>query len=161
MPRPVGVTILAICYFIFTVITGLFGLLAIFGSTFLAQILAQNEELSRMGSAALAGAGILIGVFFLGLALLLGFTGYGLVSLRNWARTVAIVLSIIGVVFAGFAVLFSLVALEPFNFLFGGIRLGIHLLILWYLNQPHVKYAFTAAPLPPAGGLAAPPPAQG
>jgi hypothetical protein len=157
MPRPLGVTILAVCYFIFAGILTLLGLASIFGMGFLAQIIAQNEELSRIGPAVLAGAGIIIGVFFLGLAFLLGFTGYGLVALRNWARTVAIVLSVIGVAFAALRVLFSLIALEPFSLLFGGIRLGIHLLILWYLNQPHVKQVFTAASLPPAGGYAPPP----
>ena len=43
MPRPLGVTILAICYVLFTVFTAVLGLASILGAGFIAQIIAQNE----------------------------------------------------------------------------------------------------------------------
>jgi hypothetical protein len=160
MPRPLGVTILAICYVLFTLFAATLGLASILGAGFIAQIIAQNEDLGALGSAAATTVGIVFAIFFLGLAVLFGFIAYGMWNLRNWARITAIVLSTIGAIFAGLALLASVVMLRPFRLLTSGIRLGINLLILWYLNQPHVKQAFVAASLPPAGGFAAPPPAQ-
>lgn len=156
MPRPIGVTILAVCYVLFTLFAATLGLASILGAGFIAQIIAENEDVGSLGSAAATTVGVFLAVFFLGLAVLFASIAYGMWNLRNWARITAIVLSVIGAVFAGLAFLTSVMMLRPFRLLTSGVRLGINLLILWYLNQPHVKQAFTAAALPPAGGYAPP-----
>lgn len=128
MPRPLGVTILAICYVLLTLLAAVLGLTAILGAGFIAEIIAESEDMGSLGSAAATTIGAVLAVFFLGLAVLCGFIAYGMWNLRNWARITAIVLSVIGAVFAVLALLASVVMLRPFRLLTSGVRLGIHLL---------------------------------
>lgn len=72
-------------------------------------------------------------------------------KIKNWARTLAMVLAIIGLTFSGLGLMGAIVRFSPLGFLNNGIQFGINLLILWYLNQPQVKQAFLAGSLPPAG----------
>ena len=153
MQRPVGVTILAILYFIATCGLALFGIAIIVGGGFLGTMLAQNPDISESVAAILAGVGVFISIFFFAFAVLFGFLGYGMWNLRNWARTIAIVLSIIGAVFASLGVLWGILRIAPFRLISSGIRLGINVLIIWYLNQPHVKAAFAIGGAP-TGGMA-------
>jgi hypothetical protein len=142
MPRPTGVTILAILYFIGTCFLALLGIASIAGMGFLSQMLAQNPNVGPSGAALLASAGVVLSIFSFAFALLCGFVGYGLWNLRNWARMVALVLAIIGAVLAGLGLVWAILRFSPFTLITAGVRLAINVLIIWYLNQPHVKAAF-------------------
>ena len=150
MPRPLGVTLLAILYFLSAGFLTLLGLGSILGAGFVSHIAAQQPDSGGLAAMLLGGAGIFLAVFFLVIALLCGLEGRGLWTLRNWARTVAMVLAIIGVLFTGLALLGAIVRFSAFGLLNQGIQFAINLLILWYLNQAHVKQAF-AATSPPVG----------
>ena len=151
MQRPIGVTILAVLYFIATCGLVLFGIAILVGGGFLSRMLAQNPDIGEGGAAMLAGAGVFIAVCVFAFAVLFGFLGYGMLNLRNWARTIAIVLAIIGAAFAALGVIWGILRIAPFRLITSGIRLGINILIIWYLNQPHVKAAFAAGVLPASG----------
>ena len=150
MQRPVGVTILAVLYFFGTCVLTLVGIVALVGMGFLGRILAQNPDVGESGAALIAGAGVFVGIFLLALAALCGLVGYGLWNLRSWARTTALVLAVIAAIFACLGVLWGAMRVAPVRMIISGIRLGIHVLIIWYLNQPHVKAAFAI------GGIQAP-----
>jgi hypothetical protein len=151
MQRPVGVTILAVLYFLGTCLLTLVGIVALVGMGFLSRILAQNPDVGESGAALIAGAGVFVGIFLLALAALCGFVGYGLWNLRSWARTTALVLAFIGAFFACLGVLWGILRFAPVRLIISGVRLGIHVLIIWYLNQPHVKAAFAMPAVPQVG----------
>lgn len=112
--RPSGITVLA-------VLSGLSALLGVvLGIASLAMSFGMFDVDASLGSLAIATAI----AFGLGAALSAA-QAWGLWRLRPWARTLTIVLSVIGLL--GFPV--------------GTIVNGI---ILWYLFQPHVKTAFGA-----------------
>jgi uncharacterized membrane protein (DUF2068 family) len=142
MPRPTGVTILAILYFIGTCFLALLGIASIAGMGFLSQMLAQNPNVGSSGAAMLASAGVVLSIFSFAFALVCGFLGYGLWNLKNWARTLAMVLAIIGAVFCALGLIFAIFRFSPFGLINNGVQFGINALIVWYLNQPHVKAAF-------------------
>ena len=142
MPRPLGVTLLAILYFLSAGFLTLLGLGSILGAGFASHIAAQQPDSGGLAAMLLGGAGIFLAMLFLVIAVFCGLEGRGLWKLRNWARTVAMVLAIIGAVFSGLALLGAMVRFSAFGFLNQGIQFAINLLILWYLNQAHVKQAF-------------------
>lgn len=78
--------------------------------------------------------------------------GWGLWTLKNWARIVVIALSCLRLAFLG---LFTLLALLHFHILtivWNFFWMGVSGVIIWYLLQPHVRQAFTSAPSPMAAG---------
>ncbi|MCI0352380.1 MAG: hypothetical protein L0Z53_23425 [Acidobacteriales bacterium] len=151
MPRPVGVTILAILYFISTCFLALMGVASIAGLGFLGTMLSQNPDVGEGGAAIIAGAGVLFAVIFLAFAVLCGFVGYGLLKLRPWGRTIAMVLAILDGALGSLALIFAIFRFAPLGFIINGVRVGIDVLIIWYLNQPHVKAAFAIGGMPPVG----------
>jgi hypothetical protein len=153
MPRPLGVTLLAILYFIGAGFLTLLGIGFIGGAGFVSYIASQQPDTGGLAAMLLGGAGIFLAVFFLVVALLCGLEARGLWKLRSWARTVAMVLATIGVVFSGLGLMAAMVRFSAFGLLNNGIQFGINLLILWYLNQPHVKQAFAAASPPAVGAV--------
>ncbi len=140
MERPIGVTILAVLYFIGTACLGLLGLLCIVGGS----VLSGMARSGGAGSALFAMGGVFVGAIFLVLALLYLALGIGFIKLQNWARVVAIVLIGIGVLF-GVLGLFTLLAhLMVFVLVFRLMVLALQVWILVYLFKPEVKEAFGA-----------------
>lgn len=137
MNRPVGVTVIAVLEFIGAGFCALLGVLLIVGAGagFLGSM--TQGQASGMGSlmAMLGGA---LSVFFFVIAALAALLGWGLLTLKNWARITVIVLSALGA-------LLSVLALLNFSsaIIVGVIiRLAINGLIIWYLLQPNVRAAF-------------------
>jgi len=86
----------------------------------------------------MAMVGGALSVFFFVLAAIAALLGWGLWSLKNWARIAVIVLSALGAIL-------SLLALLNFSstIIVGVIiRLAINGVIIWYLLQPNVAAAF-------------------
>ena len=153
MNRPTGVTILAILYFIGTCFLALLGVGSLVGMSFLGQMSSQHPEVGSGGAAFLAGAGVLLAVLFFGLAVVCAFLGYGMLTLKNWARVLAFVFAIIGAVFGAMGLVWAILHFSAVGIVMSGGRLGINVLIAWYLNQPHVKASFGMSDVqPPAMG---------
>lgn len=77
------------------------------------------------------GLGIIVGIPLILLGLIGLLVTWGLWKGRGWARIVAIILAIIGLLVN----LVGAIGLEPFSI----VGLLINIVILWYLFQPHVK----------------------
>ena len=137
--RPGGVALIAVLYFLGAAFLLCGTLLAI-------GISVAGLSLRHTGPMALlAGVGVIGGVICAMFAALAVLIGWGLWTLRNWARVVALVLAILGAVVA-LPAFFSMGGAHMGMVGWAGpvFRLGINGLIAWYLLQPQVKQAFGA-----------------
>jgi hypothetical protein len=141
MDRPTGVTILAVLEFLFAGLCILIGLLLMVGFGLLGGAVGQAGE-DGSGMALLMGLGAVAGVVFLVVALIPLIIGIGLWKLKNWARILVIVFSILGVLSNLAGAVIPLTTGEPVSAVSSIIGLGVNGLIIWYMFQPHVKEAF-------------------
>ena len=135
MPRPAGVTILAILAIVGGASVALLGLLVIAGAAFIA-------SLDFTGMPLLAGIGAVGGVLLILFGAIYIVVGVGLLKLANWARLMTMALAATSLVFAflaGGLVYFPFWAFALRRF----ITAAIDVLILWYLSQPRIKQAFS------------------
>ena len=151
MDRPTGVVIIAVLDFLGAAVAVLLGIAAFLGMGFAAAMFAHSAG-HALPAGFLAGLGAVLGIgFFIGAAIA-AFLGWGIWSLKDLARIVQMVFAGIGALFAALGLMISLLHFAIFGFFFAAIRLGINGLILWYLNQPHVKAAFQPRAAGVAGG---------
>ena len=131
--RPAGVAAVAIAFFATATYLLAAGLI----------MLARPGLISMAAGAALLGGLELAGPYmFLLVAALGAAIAIGLWRLDNWARRVAILAAIIGVV-----LLLPSVSSAVFDFRFGRLAWGgmgmiVRVMIAWYLLQPPVRDAF-------------------
>ena len=125
-PRPTGIAILAIL----AIIAGVIFLL---GGGFLAAA-GGSSILASYGYGAYTGIVTIFGGVLALFGIIALIDGWGLWSRKGWAWTLAVVLSILSVVFA----LLGLLAGAVSNV----VGLIIDALILWYLWRPYVKAYF-------------------
>ena len=150
MQKPVGVIVIAVLDFLGTVILGCFGLLAFVGMSFLAPRISEATN-GQLPPAVIAGLGIFLGLFCFFFAAIAGVLGYGMLSLKEWARIVQMVFAAIGLAFGALGLLGAMLHFQLFGLVLVGIRLAINAAIIWYLLQPDVKAAFqTRAAAAPA-----------
>jgi hypothetical protein len=126
--RPTGITILA-------VLSAIGGVLGVFGG-FSLVVLGSAVGVAT-GEAGLGALGFVFG----GLTLILGFVGialaFGFWTLRPWAWPLGVILELVNIgvsvaqVALGYASIFSV-----------AISVVVAGIILYYLNQPHIKRAF-------------------
>jgi len=146
--RPLGVATLA-------VIDIIGGILAIIGGLFYiivgGYLVAYLETFT--GPLGIVGGGLVAiatttGVVILVVGIIAIVLGWGLWSGREWARIIAIIFSIIGLLFG---VLVLLVAIGAAG-LFGIVIIAIYAIVVYYLTRPHVKAFFTrqVVRVPPA-----------
>jgi hypothetical protein len=143
MQKPVGVIVIAVLDFIGTAILGCVGLLAFVAMGFLASRISEATN-GQLPPAVIAGLGIFLGLFCLFFAAVAGALGYGMLSLKEWARIVQMVFAGIGIAFGLLGLLGAMLHFHVFGLIIVGIRLAINGAIIWYLLQPHVKAAFQA-----------------
>ena len=144
MERPVGVTILAVLYFIGAAFAAMGGILFILGGSMLSGILGQSSSPAAAGTSLLALGGAVVGAICLVVAVLDFALGFGFIKLQNWARILAIVFTGISVVFGLLGMVTILAHLAVFQLVFQGVVLAIEIWILVYLFKAHVKQAFGA-----------------
>ena len=131
--RPVGVTAVAIAF----LLAGAY-LLAV-GLT----MLARPGLVSMAAGAELLGGLELAGPYmFLLTATVAGVIALGLWWLHNWARWLAILVAMIGVVFLLPSVSSAILDFRFVKLLWGGLGTILRVMIVWYLIQPAVKEAF-------------------
>lgn len=143
MERPVGVTILAVLYFIFAALTAIAGLLSFVGGSMLSRLAGSSSPAAGAG-VLLAMGGAVIGIICLVIAALYFVVGYGFIKLQNWARILAVVFTGISVLFGLFGLVSILLHMAVFQIVFQGVILAIEIWVLVYLFKPHVKQAFGA-----------------
>ena len=124
--RPTGIGVLAIL----TLIVGVFTLL---GGGFIAAV-GGSSILVSYGYGAYSGLVTVFGVVLVLLGIVALVDGWGLWSGKGWAWTLAVVLSILSIIFS----LLGLLSGAGPNI----VNLIIDVLILWYLWRPHVKAFF-------------------
>ena len=91
---PTGVKVISVLYYIGAVVELLLAVALFFGAGAVASKLPLN--LGALGSALF----IVLGIVLLGIAVLSFFVGRGLWKAQKWARIVAIIFSVLGVLFA-------------------------------------------------------------
>ena len=140
----------------------LFAVLAFVGGTFMGAIISRAASQSG-GAAAGAGLGAAIGAA-IGVGLLISggvsaLIGWGMWSLKEWARILQIVFAGIGACLQALGILGSLVHFHILAIVWNLFWLGVNGFIIYYLIQPQVKAAFAtkpavsfAPPVPPAAG---------
>jgi uncharacterized membrane protein (DUF2068 family) len=144
MQRPLGVTVLAVLNFLGAVLAVLVGLAFILGMGALGSMIGQRaKEGGAAGFAVLAGFGVVFGVMMFAGAAISAFIGWGLWNLKNWARIVTMVFAVIGLAFNALSLLGSMLHFHIIALVVVLVPVAINGLILWYLNQPHVKQAFS------------------
>jgi uncharacterized membrane protein (DUF2068 family) len=135
--RPTGVTILAVLYFLGTACLILAGMLLAVGLSF------AGTSADQAGATAfLAGMGIVGAVLMFIIAGVYGLLGWGLWSLKSWARLVVLIFAFIGLGFGVLSLMGSMMTMHMGAVVIGLLPIAIHGLVAWYLMQPHVKAAF-------------------
>jgi len=143
MQRPTGVVLIAALYIIAAVFMLLFALGAFFfGGLLMSHAAAWGAPL---GGRLAGGIGAFLGVVVLVFGLLALVVAIGLIGMKEWARMVAMVLSAIGAIFGLLSLFPLLMHFAMFMVFWVLVRIAINVLIVWYLNQPAVKQAFTAS----------------
>jgi len=140
MERPVGVTILAVLYFIGVLFAGLGGLVFILGGSMLSGLARSGGP----GAGIFALGGAVVGGVCLVFAVLYLVLGIGFIKLQNWSRIVTIILTGLSVLLGLLGLLGSLMHLNIFVLVYQLIVLAIEVWIVVYLFKPHVKQAFGA-----------------
>ncbi|HXX43395.1 MAG TPA: hypothetical protein VEJ38_01610 [Candidatus Acidoferrales bacterium] len=140
MQRPTGVTIISVLAFIGAACLLFAGLGMFLGGAIL------SSMAGRPGMGLVAGiGGAVVGVIFLGLAVLDLVLGIGLWKLQNWARILAIVLLIVGAICYAVGLVGSLLHFHLFQLFFQMIFIAIDVWIAVYLSKASVKQAFVGA----------------
>jgi len=140
--RPVLVTVIALLYFVGT---ATYGVLAVL------DLISRNTLISLLNKLSPQGAGPapvllkmepLLWLYFAVMAVVVGLLGYGMWTLRNWARVITIVLTAVSLVY-GLATLARLASGIDVSTLVSTLfRLGLCVLMLWYMWRPGVRAAF-------------------
>ncbi len=145
MNRPGGVTVIAVLDFIGAAFCILMGILSIVGAGagFLGAMGGQGQGTGAAGGVVAMIAGAMTVFAFIGAAIS-ALLGWGLWTLKNWARLVTVVLAAIGGVLQLIGLVPSLLHFNPISLLFTLVFLGIDVLIVWYLLRSDVAAAFAA-----------------
>lgn len=139
--RPWGVSLLAILFFVAVVSYSILTFLAIAAPETLRSVLIG---LSPQGSGpeTLLNMGGLLMIYFLVMGVVAAVVGYGLWTLRNWARWIVIVITALSLLAAVAGTVQVLNNIELSTVLFGLVRIGLSALLLWYLWTSNVRVAF-------------------
>lgn len=147
MGRPTGVSIIAVLDFIGAGICVLFGIAALLGAGFLGAFMSQAQGGNASAGGFMAVLGGAISIVFIIIGAISGLVGWGMWTLKGWARIVQIIFAALGLLGALSALLhFSGAMLVGFV-----IRIAINGLIIWYLVKPEVAAAFSGNQTKAAG----------
>ncbi len=140
IPRPTGITILAILGFLEGLFALIIGLILVAGASFISSLIDQlgiTGLLTQMLSLAL----VVAGAFVLVVALIVLLINWGLWTGKNWARWLYIIIAALGLLGA----LAGIVAARYSDIFW----LIVDILILYYLTRPGIAAYFTRMPVQP------------
>jgi len=134
MPRPIGVSLIAI----------LFLLTATYLIAVGAVMLLTPGNVSMSAGADLLGGLEVAGPYmFLLIAVVATAIGVGVLRLYNWARRLAILAALLGMVLLLPSVSSAVLDFRIAKLVWGGLGVMVRAMIVWYLYQPPIKEAFT------------------
>jgi len=140
--RPIGISIIAVFYFIGVVSYMALLSLAIFSAGTLTYILSGLSP-GGVGPDALLSLGRFLAIYFGVMLIVVGLLGYGMWKLRNWARWITIVITAASLVITLFGVVELVTSPSIPGLVLVALRLGLCVLILWYLFSSGVRDAFS------------------
>ena len=134
MPRPIGVSLIAV----------LFLLTAAYLIVIAVVMLLSPGAVSMSSGADLLGGLEVAGPYmFLLVAAVATAIGVGLLRLHNWARRLAVVTALLGMVLLLPSVSSAVLDFRIAQLIWGGLGVMVRAMIVWYLYQHPVKEAFT------------------
>ena len=133
MPRPLGVTLIALLFLLAAAYLIVVGAVMLFSPG----ALSMSSGADLLGGLETAGP-----YMFLLAGVLASAIGIGLLRLHNWARHLAIVVAMLGMVLLLPAVSSAVVDLRIRKLFWGGLGVIVRAMIVWYLYQYPVKEAF-------------------
>ena len=141
--RPWGVSLMAILYFVGAGFYVVLMTIAIGAPETLRSLL---EGLSPQGSgpAMLLNLGAMLAVYFTVMIIVAGLLGYGMWTLRNWARWITVIITAISLIVGAISLVAIATNINLSTLLLSLLRIGLCLLVLWYLWTPGVRAAFRA-----------------
>ncbi|MGB0037095.1 MAG: hypothetical protein WBP79_16635 [Candidatus Acidiferrales bacterium] len=141
-PRPLGVTVLSALLF-FNVAT--YVVLIVMSIRYPSQLRVLLEGMAPGGGAGpapLLKLGAMLPVYFLGMAIVAGLMGRGLLQLKNWARLVLLALAALTIIATVVETVRGTSGMTASTLVLTLLRLGIVVLVAWYLNSAKVREAF-------------------
>jgi multidrug transporter EmrE-like cation transporter len=137
MPRPIGVNLIATLF----LLTAAY--LIVLGAVML---LSPGTVSMSAGADLLGGLEVAGPYMFLLIAVVGAAIGGGLLRLHNWARRLAILIAMLGMVLLLPAVSSAVLDFRIAKLVWGGLGVMVRAMIVWYLYQPPVKEAFNREP---------------
>jgi hypothetical protein len=134
---PTGVKVVSVIYYISAFLFALFGLLIIVGSNaIISYLITAAPELATVKYGTLLAIGVIVGIVMIGIGILSFFIGKGLWRLRQWARIVAIIFGIFGLLSTIFSIATGFIVTQIVSLLIDGFITG------YLLFSKDVKKAF-------------------
>ena len=134
MPRPIGVSLIATLF----LVTATY--LIVVGAVML---LSPGSVSMSSGADLLGGLEVAGPYMFWLVAVVATAIGVGLLRLHNWARRLAILAALLGMVLLLPSVSSAVLDFRITQLIWGGLGVMVRAMIVWYLYQPPLKEAFT------------------
>jgi hypothetical protein len=134
MPRPVGVSLIAALFLLaaaYLIVVGVVMLLS-------PGTVSISAGADLLGGLEVAGPYMFLLMAVVGLAI-----GVGLLRIHNWARRLAIVTALLGMVLLLPAVSSAVLDFRIAKLVWGGLGVMVRAMIVWYLYQQPIKEVFT------------------
>ena len=137
MPRPIGVSLIATLF----LVTATY--LIVVGAVML---LSPGSVSMSSGADLLGGLEVAGPYMFWLVAVVATAIGLGLLRLYNWARRLAILAALLGIVLLLPSVSSAVLDFRIAQLIWGGLGVMVRAMIVWYLYQPPLKEAFNREP---------------
>ncbi|HMH01840.1 MAG TPA: hypothetical protein VK555_10525 [Terriglobales bacterium] len=137
MPRPIGVSLIATLF----LVTATY--LIVVGAVML---LSPGSVSMSSGADLLGGLEVAGPYMFWLIAMVATAIGLGLLRLYNWARRLAILAAVLGIVLLLPSVSSAVLDFRIAQLIWGGLGVMVRAMIVWYLYQTPVKEAFNREP---------------
>lgn len=140
--RPLGITIMAVLYFISVATYGVLALLSAASPDKIRSLLTTATTGAQPGPAPLLALGAFLPVYFLAMALLSYFLGRGMLKLSLWAWIVTVILCGVSLAVGGIELVRSFHGMDAMARATAWLRIGFTALVIWYLGLRRVREAF-------------------
>ena len=137
MPRPIGVSLIATLF----LVTATY--LIVVGAVML---LSPGSVSMSSGADLLGGLEVAGPYMFWLVAVVATAIGVGLLRLHNWARRLAILAALLGMVLLLPSVSSAVLDFRITQLIWGGLGVMVRAMIVWYLYQPPLKEGFNREP---------------
>jgi multidrug transporter EmrE-like cation transporter len=137
MPLPIGVRVIATIFLLTA------GYLVVVGTVMLLGpgAISMSAGADLLGGLETAGPSMFLLIALVGAAI-----GIGLLRLHNWARRLAILAALLGIVLLLPSVSSAVLDFRIAHLIWGGLGVMVRAMIVWYLYQHPVKETFNREP---------------